>query len=178
MKRIIGFIVVTVLFVAGFVFAGDNNPDKQQTSKELKQDKKEISTIKNNLERLNSAIDFWHDANLKGDNKLIRKYENNLALVIEEDLKESYKNMYANQTELYNSQQQFINGRSDKDEMVDNKAELAMIQKSIKAKERILKCIKNSESFGYKLRLLGDYQEILSQELGIKKVELAEDTEK
>jgi hypothetical protein len=45
----------------------------------------------------------------------------------------------------------------------------------LNSKQVLLYRLKNTESFSLKLRALGNYQELLKKELGLNKVELAED---
>ena len=169
------------MFVCVQIFAG--------SPQELKQDRQDINQSKKvfrnsvvTFNNLSLAIDFWHDANLKGDRKASDEHMKMICQIIEEDIKNTYKEAsYAKLESTYSKEEAKGNHSSksskkdDRLDYVDDKKDSNRVDQYVKGKQHLFKAFKQSKSFGFKYRLLADYQQLLRQEMEHDKIELAED---
>lgn len=155
-------IVVLAVFLVGSV--GAANPD------ELKQDKAELKQTKNCLNKLGSLVDKWHEANLDGNEKKVRQLEHAIINTIIKDLNATFH--AAERAEKEKREARYGKGSKA---CLDDETDFAAARIILNSKQVLLYRLKNSDSFSLKLRALANYQELLKKELGMAKVELAED---
>jgi len=174
--------VLTGLLVAGGVNAGDKNVDERQDQKEIRQDKKALVSTRVTVKELSHAINLWHDANLKGDRAKIRKYEDKLYNIMRDDMASTATVVKRYETEASQSAREFKRGDRNWSERTDDHGDLRVdrqdLQKTrgiLMTKQRLAASFVKSPAFSSKYRLLGDYVDILRQEQGMTRVELAED---
>ncbi|KAA3630965.1 MAG: hypothetical protein DWP97_14215 [Calditrichaeota bacterium] len=174
-------IALISLFVCAQLFAG--------SSQELKQDQQDINQSKKvfrnsvvTFNNLSLAVDFWHDANLKGDRKASDEHMQMICQIIEDDIKATYKEAsYAKLESTYSKEEAKAKQNSksskkdDRFDYVDDKQDSNRIDLYVKSKQHLFKALKQSNSFGFKYRLLADYQQLLRQEMEQEKIEIAED---
>jgi len=123
------------------------------------------------LVKLSHFIDLWHDANLKGNKKNIFSFEQDIIAVAQFDIRTSqqfvdFKEKEQNNYEMKNAQVKDF-GRNNLNKM----------SSILQAKKRLLGSFTRTNSFSNKLRLMGDYQELMRRELDLSRVKLAEDWE-
>ncbi|MCK4301122.1 MAG: hypothetical protein KAW91_00020 [candidate division Zixibacteria bacterium] len=174
--------VLTGLLVVGGVNAGDKNVDEQLDKKEIQQDKRELVSTSTTVKELSHAINLWHDANLKGDRAKIRKYEDKLYNIMRDDIGSTATVVKRYETEASRSAREFERGDRNWSERTDDHVDLRDdrrdLQKAmglLKTKQRLVSSFVKSPAFSSKYRLLGDYVDILRQEQGLTRIELAED---
>ena len=188
MKERFGFIVLTFLavsLVAGLslqAVAGKYQDEKKANRLEIRLSRSELKETTRSAKQLAHMIDLWHDANLKSDAGLIKKYEEKLHSIIGADVQFSVQKVRRFEAEVNLSVGEH---QADQGNRVENKADYRAFQNNVadlktarelaKVKEKLDFAVRNSESFSNKYRLLNDYLDILSREVGINRVELAED---
>ncbi|MFQ5452983.1 MAG: hypothetical protein ACE5D6_02205 [Candidatus Zixiibacteriota bacterium] len=183
MKKIIYLrYLISALFLVPSIGTAGNNHELHHDKKEIKQDKKVINYSQNLLDKLSTAIDYWHDAYLKGDRKKITIYEKKINIIIENDIKLTSRKISKAENEVKLSAIESKVNKGSKIARLDDKADLRNDKKDLikasnllKVKKRLLHGLRKGDSFSYKYRLLGDYQEIIRRELGIERIELVED---
>ena len=159
MKKTILITLFSILFVcASFVSADSNQPKKQN--------KFQINNAIVAFNNLSLAIDFWHDATLKGNKKAIAEHKRMIDEIITENIKEnhqfiSYAKLDASYTKENNSTPEAQKESLKKDESV------------FRAKKLLFDSLKKSQSFAYSYRLLADYLQILKGEIDAHKIEVA-----
>ena len=170
------------LLLATSIVMADSQSEIEQDKQEISYDKKYIQRTSVTLNNFTLAFDLWHDANLKGDSKAISKYEQEIYDVIGEDIRNSYQAVSYAKLESSYSKEEILQDQSNKYNKKNSQCsfkgdqnDLSLENKHMNIKKRLLKAIKNSKSFGYRYRLLSDYQQLLHQGLKLEKVELAED---
>lgn len=177
MKRAVhwGWVLLAIM-IAGSIAAADNL-QRAADRTEICQDKQELKRTKACYDKLSSAIDNWHDAYLLGDEKRIGGAEKVLVDIIVEDINVSYKLVGESEKELVRSRVSSDGSIDQRTDVIDDRADLKQARKLLNSKEHLLAGWKKADSFGYKYRVLGDYQELLRQEMGVVRLELAEDAE-
>lgn len=166
----------TILFLSismillSFGFADDNLNQEtwnniiktQQTNGDVKQT--EVSLVK-----LSHFIDLWHKANLKGKKKKVFYLQRDIISVIQFDIRTSQKF-------ISHKEKQHLKIKANKNKThIKAKNKLGKFNSILKAKKRLLGSFTRTSSFSNKLRLLGDYQELMRRELDLSVVRLAED---
>jgi len=177
---LISFIIMFAL-TAGVAVAG-NYFEKRQDRKEIRQDKKELGATSATYTKLSSNIDRWVEANLKGNDKKAQNYEEVILELIGADITstrrmiEQHKAEVLRSTREYNSLHNTRVARcDDRADLREDVSDLNQAKQLLSVKERLASTLKQSTAFSNKYRLLGDYLEVLRRELGITRVELAED---
>lgn len=165
MKSIFLVTLAFSLLIAIGVTAGEDLQKANQQTKQVEQPQL-------CLDKLNSVIDYWHDAYLNGDDKKIQEYEEKICDVIVDDINALYKLVSSTESAVSASSVEGENAANQ-----DGKSEAARIRKILNAKELLLARLQTGESFGQKYRVLGDYQDLLRRQLGLTRLELAEDVE-
>lgn len=174
MKTRILLHIFSLLILLATVASADSNQDTKQSGKQIN------STIVA-FNNLSLAIDFWHDASLKGNRKAVLEHTEMIHEIISEDIKDSYTSIsYAKLEASYskekNKDNQNNNSKIDeKHDFKNNKRDLQNEESVLNAKKMLLSALKKSKSFGYSYRLLADYLQLLKQELDAEKIELAGD---
>ena len=162
--------IILICFAIG-LSEDNNNQETWNSIIETQQANGDIKQTETSLVKLAHYIDLWHKANLKGDRKLILSYEEDILDVIKFDIRTSQAFVTYNEkkeadendksTYLYDPGWKNINKMSS----------------ILKAKKRLAGSFTRTTSFSNKLRLLGDYQELMRRELDLSRVKLAEDWE-
>lgn len=172
---------VSIALLTSSVFAGSEGELKKDTQ-DIHQSKSHFRHTIVTLNDLSMAIDLWHDANLKADHKAVAVQEQKIIDIIEYDIKESHQAVsYAKLEASYSKDEAkgdnpgTLEKKDDQHDFVDDQKDLSLLNRYINSKKHILKSLRNSKSFGYKYRILADYQELLRKELVLDKVEIAED---
>lgn len=173
--------IVALAFAVGAA-AGESYFEKKQDKKEIRQDKGVLGATSAVLDRLTRSIDLWVEANLKGDGKNIHKYETAIFEQIRADiassrrLVERYEAEVRRSTSEYNRPHDTRAGhRDDRADLRDDVKDLHQARQLLRVKERLASSLHRTTAFSNKYRLLGDYKEVLRRELGMARVELAED---
>ena len=174
--------IIAILLVFSVVFAANGKYEKKQDIKEIHQDKKDIGKTRTTLGKLKQKIDIWHEANLFGNTGLCREKEIEILDILDEDINATKARIEKYRQEVnrsgfesrraHYSKVQKIDDRRD---FRDDKSDLKTAQNLYKVKKRLYLSLKKTSSFSNKYRLLGDYVSILNREMGLKKLELAED---
>ena len=91
MKQIKFLILLAVvsLFVCAQILAGSSQEQKQNQL-DINQSKKAFRNSVVTFNNLSLAIDFWHDANLKGDRKASDEHMQMICQIIDDDIKGSF----------------------------------------------------------------------------------------
>ena len=181
MKKCILLTTLSILVVFASVVSAGKKQEARNDRQDIKQSKKQINYTIVAFNNLSLAIDFWHDATLKGDRKAIAEHKEMIHEIISEDIKDSYKSVTYAKLEASYSKDEFKNNKNkkakadDKYDFKDDKRDLKNEETILRAKQRLYDSLQKSKSFAYSYRLLADYQQLLKNELEANKVELAED---
>ena len=119
------------------------------TKQDIKQSGKQINSTIVAFNNLSLAIDFWHDASLKGNRKAVSEHTEMIHEIISEDIKDSYKSISYAKLEASYSQEKIKDSQN-------NKRDLQNEESDLNAKKMLLSALKKSNSFGYSYRLLSD----------------------
>lgn len=176
-------ILVTLLLVlpAAGATAG-STPEKAADKQEIKQDHQFLKHIRKTLDELDRAIDLWHDANLKGGDKKIALAHEKIQQILQADITTSWDRIGESEIEVFKSAEEFKStpstGNGHKDGRVDLRGDIKNLKQAkivLRTKERLYSSIEKSSAFSNKYRLLGDYTDVLKKQLGLSRIELAED---
>ncbi len=160
--------ILVILF--SFGFTDDNNNQKiWDNIVETQQVDRDSKQIKVSMVKLSHFVDLWHKANLKGDNKKVFQYEQDILAVVQYDLQVSHKF-------VSKKEQMQLKGKMNKTHVKAN-SNLGKMNSIYNAKKRLIGSFSKSTSFSNKLRLVGDYRELMRRELDLSIVRLAEDWE-
>ena len=184
-SRLVAAVMMAIIMVASLgmqAFAGKSKFEAKNSRFEIKLSKQELKQTTKTAKKLAHGIDLWHDANLKSDDALIGKYEDNIQAIINSDIQHSHKLVNRFEAEVNRSAGEYKKNDGSRASRVDDGRDfrddvrdLKKARELAKVKEKLYYAIKHSESFSNKYRLLNDYIDLLSRELGINRVELAED---
>ena len=147
------------------------------------QDWQDVRPTAATIVKLTHHVDLWHDATLKGRRSLVHQRELELMAIIKSDLGHSYKYLDEIEKEQVRSGQErpkhslgTDGARETSVEACDGRTDLTKARSLVKAKQRIAGALSRSTAFSNKLRLFGDYQELLRRELDLDRPKLAEET--
>jgi len=176
------FVILTVsAFGAGTVWGG-RFQEKKQDRQEIRNDKREQRTTKATFVQLSKTVDRWVEANLKGDDKRVKRYEQAILNQIRDDIVSSQRLVDRYDAEIRRSAKECQGTHSSQADRHDNRADLRddvkdlyRARQLLKIKERLASTLSRTATFSNKYRLLGDYLETLRRELGMVRVELVED---
>lgn len=156
--------------------------DKAADKPEIKADQQFIKHTQKSLDELNRAIDLWHDANLKGGEKKIAVAQEKIQVILRADITASWDRIGDSELEVFKNAEDFkaisetrAARPDDRVDLRDDIKELKQAKMIVKTKERLYSSIEKSTAFSNKYRLLGDYADLLKEQLGISRIELAED---
>ena len=176
-------ILVTFLLVLA-VAAAIAGPlaDKGADKPEIKADQQFIKQTQKSLDELNRAIDLWHDANLKGSEKKITLAHEKIQEILRADITASWDRIGDSELEVFESAEELkaisetrAARPDDRVDIRDDIKDLKQAKIIVKTKEQLYASIEKSTAFSNKYRLLGDYTDLLKHQLGISRIELAED---
>lgn len=178
MKKTILLTGMIILLSASLLVAGD-----YEKQRDLHKSINQSAFSYKMLIQLSQAVNFWHEANLKGHDRKIAKYEQEIITIIEEDIRvaaiqvlqanEEKRQSKAEAKAVHETKETKLDDRRD---YTDDVRDANVREKFFKSKKRLLHSIKKSNSFSYKFRLLNDYLEFLRREVKAEKIEVAEDT--
>ncbi len=150
-----------------FLFTSFATADSNQKNKPAKKQINNAIVAYNNL---SLAIDFWHDATLKGNSKSVSEHKQMMFAIITEDIKDNHQAIsYAKLNASY------VDKTADKNEKIDDKHNLKNDVSVFRAKKLLFNSLKKSKTFAYSYRLLADYLQILKREIDQNKIEIAGD---
>ncbi len=174
-KRLSLAILLVGLVLVGMSWAAAG--DKAPAQKEIRQDKQEITQAKQALDEFKECIDQWHMANLEGAPDKIERHQSKLFGIIRVDIKQSHIFVQRREREAGASASdlQETSNRNQQQDLRVDLANLKIARQLVMAKEKLFFALKRSKTFSNKYRLLNDYVELLQRELGVVRVELAED---
>lgn len=176
MKNMFKLLIITLsLFAVSSIFAAEKSNELHKDKKELRQDIKNQHHTRNFKKELNTAVDLWYEANLKGDNKRIRHCERNVYRLIKEDIKNSYRLIYQTKKEYHQTKKDYNDNKSNQRALRDDSKDTIAAKNLVKAKKRLFNKLKKGGSFDYKYCLLGDYLQLLRHQQKLTRMELAED---
>ncbi|RKX25421.1 MAG: hypothetical protein DRP47_09845 [Candidatus Zixiibacteriota bacterium] len=168
-----------ILLIAGGTLAGEESVETWNDLTQVKQDRREIRQTAATLVKLAHFVDLWHDATLKGDRNLVFQRQEEIMEIIKADLGWSYQYIDECEKEWEKSGSNYAKKSLGNDgtgkihaKTWDNRVDFKKARSIVKTKQRIAGAISRTEAFSNKLRLLGDYQELLRRELD--RIELAE----
>ncbi len=164
MKRI-AILLTVLLAVLGSAVLAESPKQQAADKKEVVQSKKELKASRECLDRLMSLVDRWHEANLEGNEKHIRRYEQAIINTLIKDINASFHWVDKAEHERKHSRSQA---------RVDDERDLAQGRVLLASKQGLLYKLKKSDSFSFRYRLLSDYQDLLKRELRMNRIELAE----
>lgn len=176
-------ILVTILLVlpAAGTKAG-STAEKVADKQEIKEDHQFIKHTRKTLDGLNRAIDLWHDANLKGGEKKIAFTEEKIQEILRADITASWDRIGESEIEVLENAEEFkstpatgVARRDDRADLRDDIKDLRQSRIVVRTKEQLFSSIQKSKAFSNKYRLLGDYTDVLKKQLGLSRIELAED---
>lgn len=173
MKSMVALTVALVVSLCASVQAAGQQ-QQSADKKEIIQDKNELKRSRDCLDRLNSLIDRWHEANLEGNEKKIHKYEQAIINTLIKDINATFHWVSNAESERTRSREQVRAGEAPK-AALDDERDLARVRVLLASKQGVLYKLRESESFSFRYRLLANYQDLLRKELGMVRVELAED---
>ena len=172
---------ILMIVAAGPVHA-KGPAEAHQEIKEIRRDTRDQTVTRATLERLSHTVDLWHDANLKDDQSLAYRYEQQLNEIILSDIGATARHLSQRAKEIKRSVRQMHCEERRWSEPMDDQASLAddtkdneKLEMIFKTKKRLAAAIAKSEAFSNRFRLLGDYEEVLRAELGFDRQQWAED---
>lgn len=174
--------IVAVLIIAGMVTAAEGQDGETQQDIFLKQG--EVEQTERTLEAFTHAVDLWHDANLKGDDKLIAKYQEQLEKLIDVDLDHARSQVTRQHRQMAQTALIIERRRGERrwEERIDDRSSLReqendyyRAQNWLAVKKRLAESIAKTEVFSAKLRLLNTYTEALKRQFDSESFELAQD---
>ncbi|MFH1686923.1 MAG: hypothetical protein ABIE70_05305 [bacterium] len=173
-------LLITVTAVNGptATWAAQQNAD----SREIAKDRQSLEAGKSRIKQLSHLIDLWHDANLKGDQSKIDQLAQQLEEMLHRDMDATARAISQAQAEKARSAREFHRGHRHWSEKVDDKRDLSddihdadQLRETLKVKKRLAASISKSPAFSNRYRLLGDYMDVMRHEVGMTRLELAED---
>ncbi len=173
--------VLSLLVVFASVATAGAKQELKNDIRDVKQSKKQVNSSIAAYNNLSLAIDFWHDASLKGDSKAVSEHTQMIQAIISEDIKESHQSVAYAKLEASYSHAEYKNSKNRKDKIddkfdySDDKRDLQNETSILNAKKLLLSSLKKSKSFGYSYRLLADYLQLLKKDIDAGKIEIAED---
>ena len=171
MKKITLLVVFSMLTLMAVVVLAGTKQNNQNSQTDSTQDKRQINSRVVLYNNLSMAIDYWHDASLKGNKKLIAEKKRIIFEIISNDIKDCYQAIsYAKLETSY---------LQDADNKTKNKIQPTQLQyaeNSLGTKNLLFTALKKSISFAYSYRLFADYLQILKEEIAVEKIEVAEAT--
>jgi len=171
-------LALALVFTVGTLQAANDREIKHE-KREIRQDKREIARTRALHERLVESIDMWHNAWLKSDRSQVRDLRQRMMLALIDDVKKSNYRLNRHESESRRSQIQTRQNQSDRhgsrQEAADDAADMEQAREVVRGKTRLLQALNSTESFSIQYRLLGDYLGLLRRELGMARLELAED---
>ncbi len=175
MKKFNLLTILSVLVIcATIVSAGSSKNDKQNNNQNRQQSNHTIVAYNN----LSLAIDFWHDATLKGNKKAIAEHKQMIFEIINENIKDSYQSVSYAKLDVSYSQEESENKLAKTNDKYDFKKDTRNLKNEesvLRAKQLLFESLQKSKTFSYSYRLLADYQQLLKKELDANKIEMAED---
>lgn len=170
-----------VLLAGSWGLAGDLSDQEWNEVVQMGENQHDARQTASTLVKMSHFVDLWHDATLKGEKKLVTQREQELTEIIKSDLRRSYQYLDECEKELTGWKQehsrQALEARNDRPAptAAGNKhPDLRQAFSIVKAKQRLAGALSRSHVFSNKLRLFGDYQELLRHELDLGSVRLAE----
>lgn len=168
--------------IVGSARAESQDREIQEDEKQIALDHVNAKQTRVTIKNLSHGIDLWHDANLKGDFDNIIKFQNKMHQLIRADIQKAvdvvteceWQHELDLRKERANNSDDGILEKSHHEHIYE-KNNLIETKKLIKAKEVLFVSLKRSRAFSNKYRLLNDYLELLKIELGIERIELADD---
>lgn len=177
---LLGAVLTTA--IAGSAAAELKDQQVPKDQKEIVQQHESVKQTRLTIKKLAHGIDLWHDANLKGDFDKILKFEKKIREIIRADIKQAVdvvsESEWQYELELRKARAGDSNeavSHKDAKEQGHNSVDLKSSKKLIKAKEVLFVSLRRSQAFSNKYRLLNDYLDLLKRELGIERIELADD---
>lgn len=175
--------LVVLLGLSVTALAGSKAAEQSQDRQAIAKDVKIMDQNHRTLQALEHAIDLWHDANLKNEEKLARQYMAQIRVIIESDLVYSQKLVEAaRQEKTASNQEQASPNESryaridDRHDAAENRIDEHRIKDLYQAKKRLFSSINRGVSFSNRFRLLGDYVSVVKRQINETHIELAEDT--
>ncbi|UCE23165.1 MAG: hypothetical protein JSU74_07610 [Candidatus Zixiibacteriota bacterium] len=159
MKAIITITFLAIFLTASLVMA-DQGRNFTNDNDEKCQKKSEMKQAQTCLDRLNTLLDRWHEANLEGHEKKIHQYEQAIINELVKDINASFHAAEKADRKVSN----VLAGEEDQ----------SCQRVLLAGKQAVLYKLKKSDSFSLKYRALSKYQDLLCQQLGRHRLELAE----
>lgn len=178
-------LVLTVgLLVIGTTVLGAGPQDQGSVDREdqaIKNPKQLLFEANSTYQVFDHAIDLWHDAILKGDDKRANFYLDEICDIITEDIQTNklQMKMLVRQIEAcyqensFEGKNLFESNHEDK-EITKYKEYLPVLSSMILIKEELYRAMSRTEAFSNDYRLLGDYKNLLRRELGMPKLKMAD----
>lgn len=179
-----GIAIVIVSLITAMSVADEPPGQMPQAEKEIYFDQSQVEQTERTLEALSHAIDLWHDACLKGDTKLMAKYNEQLDKLIDTDIDHA-RSVVTRQQRQVAQTAMTIERRSGKrrwEEKINDRADLRQekqdyhqAQNWLAVKKRLAASIAKTGAFSNRLRLFNTYTEALKRQLDSESFELAKD---
>lgn len=176
------FLSLVLLLVGGVLAAEEPSAEKvadeavDEIQAENAAEKAVHDAAVDRYERFRHAIDLWHDANLKGDKKLIKQYSHDLFMLMEHDIQYSRLALAGTAVKV---NRVAYGPKQDRESTYRGiysrpKSEFERKQSEILAKRRLAESARKSEAFSNRFRLFNDYLELMKRATEPAKVELVE----
>ncbi|UCE24059.1 MAG: hypothetical protein JSU74_12295 [Candidatus Zixiibacteriota bacterium] len=158
-------VLIVLLAVLGSSVTAESPKQQAAEKKEVIQSKKELEATKHSLDQLSSLVDRWHEANLDGNEKNIRRYEQAIINLLIKDINATFR---------WVDRVEHEKGRARVQARVGDERDLAGTRIILSKKQVLLHKLKKSDCFSFRYRLLSDYRDLLRRELKMNRIELAE----
>ncbi len=159
-RMILAVGLISALFILGSTTAEEKAGSNQKNE--------EPSQAEYSLRNIAYGIDLWHDSNLKGDENKVKQFKSNLLELIKLNINNC-------RFEYAQNERKELSSKHDEQGKSIRSKELEKEYNYIKVKEKLYLALKKTEAFSNQYRLFNDYVDLLKQELGVTKVELAEE---
>ncbi len=171
-RTIIVFIGLALIIIAPAALAGQGQSTDREAGK--------LFDFNTTRDRLEHAVDLWHDANLKGNRAGAEEKYESILVLLGQDIVSSRRmlRLFAQERLLQHSatdieEKNLLESNGHEAEMEVERKEIEQLAALINTKVAIKDAIDRSKVFSNRYRLLGDYINLLRKELDIPKVKLA-----
>lgn len=167
-KATLAYSIICGLILAAVPAIGQDNQPIKQTDPNIApaQEVVEVGEISTTSQKLNRAVDLWHDANLKGDVRKSNEYERMIFDLLMADIRFLRSQIDVATRRVPEKEIDTLTLRRQQENLKKNAGFL-------RAKERLVSSLRKAEAFSNKYRLYGDYLQVLKIERRRNSIQLA-----
>jgi len=174
-------LIAGLMIMAVPVLAGDNNDQDFDTQANMSNGEQEMMLeLTAACQVLDHSINLWHDATLKGNRKQASQFAIDIDGILAEDIEADKLRlkMLVRQVEMiyasaYHEGQNMLEAENKHPEIGEYRDAMNRLVGVIRVKEALLGSIVGTDAFSNRYRLLGDYVNLLRQELEMPKAKMA-----